>query len=136
MEVWDSDFLGMDFLGEAGNDLSISLAFQAWLPPLSEFGPRPKDPLKQLLSRFSSGSGAKGHRLAAPTRGLQGGRGVWAWPHKPFLRKGGVNRSKGGLELRISRKKGHNIILSSTAFYMEAVRVTFRGRLDTTPRRT
>lgn len=31
VEVWDSDFLGMDFLGEA------------WLPPLSEFGPRPKD---------------------------------------------------------------------------------------------
>ncbi|CAJ1444994.1 unnamed protein product [Effrenium voratum] len=49
IEVWDSDFMGMDFLGEA------------WLPPLSEFGPRPKDivlPLQPADFRPESDFGA------------------------------------------------------------------------------
>eukprot|EP00441_Pelagodinium_beii_P032443 CAMPEP_0197641952 /NCGR_PEP_ID=MMETSP1338-20131121/15748_1 /TAXON_ID=43686 ORGANISM="Pelagodinium beii, Strain RCC1491" /NCGR_SAMPLE_ID=MMETSP1338 /ASSEMBLY_ACC=CAM_ASM_000754 /LENGTH=3533 /DNA_ID=CAMNT_0043215005 /DNA_START=82 /DNA_END=10683 /DNA_ORIENTATION=- len=36
IEVWDSDMLSMDFLGEA------------WLPPLSEFSAQPKDLVLQL----------------------------------------------------------------------------------------
>eukprot|EP00931_Biecheleriopsis_adriatica_P040925 TRINITY_DN23439_c0_g1_i1.p1 TRINITY_DN23439_c0_g1~~TRINITY_DN23439_c0_g1_i1.p1 ORF type:complete len:3484 (+),score=873.59 TRINITY_DN23439_c0_g1_i1:112-10563(+) len=49
LEVWDADFLGMDFLGEA------------WLPPLSEFGPRAKDivlPLQSADFRNEAENGA------------------------------------------------------------------------------
>jgi len=52
IEVWDSDFMGMDFLGEA------------WLPPLSEFGPRPKDivlPLQPVNYSPDSENGPSRH---------------------------------------------------------------------------
>ncbi|CAE7468174.1 unnamed protein product [Symbiodinium pilosum] len=59
IEVWDSDFMGMDFLGEA------------WLPPLSEFGARPKDIVLPLQTANYSPDAENGPSRHDPKKDLK-----------------------------------------------------------------
>jgi len=59
VEVWDSDFMGMDFLGEA------------WLPPLSEFTSRPKDIVLPLHAADSKQDSENGPTRPDPKKDLK-----------------------------------------------------------------